>query len=95
MKSLVEKSLEYALAHNGELPPKEKMNELVREQLDEYLQELSKAVIPEHFERFIITAAYRLIYATRYNMLEPNEKKLCDDLVKHSRIIATESEVQE
>lgn len=59
--SLVEKCLDYASAHDGALPPFEKMDELVHEQLGEYLKELSGAVIPEYFDIPVITAAYKLL----------------------------------
>lgn len=92
--SLVKKCLDYAAAHDGALPSFEKMDRLVHEQLGEYLKELSGAVIPEYFDIPIITAAYRLLYESRYNMLEPKDKALCDSLVQTSKIISTESVVR-
>lgn len=66
--SLVKKCLDYAAAHDGALPPFKKMDEFVHEQLGEYLKELSDAVIPEYFDIPVITAAYKLLYESRYNM---------------------------
>lgn len=92
--SIMEKCMAYSEAHGGALPPFEKMDELVHEQLGEYLKDLSGAVIPEYFDIPVITAAYKLLYESRYNMLEPKDKALCDSLVQTSKIISTESVVQ-
>ncbi len=92
--SLVKKCLDYAAAHDGALPPFEKMDELVSEQLGEYLNTLSDAVIPEYNDRAVLTAAYRLMYEARYNMLEPEEKMFCDRLVQHARVVSTERTVR-
>lgn len=48
--SIMEKCMAYAEAHSGVLPSFEKMDELVSEQLGEYLKELSDAVIPEYHD---------------------------------------------
>lgn len=92
--SIMEKCMTYAKDHGGVLPSFEKMDEFVSEQLGEYLKELSDAVIPEYHDIPLITAAYRLLYEARYNMLEPEGKALCDRLMKRSRIISTESVVR-
>lgn len=92
--SIMEKCIAYSEAHNGALPPFEKMDELVSEQLKEYLNALASAVIPEFNDRAILTAAYKLMYEARYNMLEPNDKALCDQLVQRARVISTERTVE-
>lgn len=92
--SLVKKCLDYSAAHDGALPPFEKTDEFAHEQLGEYMQELVSSVTPEFHDRFIIAAAYKLLYETRYNMLEPKDKEMCDWLVKTSEIISTESVVR-
>lgn len=91
--SFIKKCLEYSKANGGALPPFEKTNAFAHEQLGEYMQELTNAVIPEHHDRFIIAAAYKLLYESRYNMLEPKDKEMCDWLVKTSEVISTESVV--
>lgn len=92
--SIMEKCIAYSEAHNGALPPFDKMDELVSEQLGEYLKNLSDAVIPEFNDRAILTAAYKLMYEARYNMLEPGEKRFCDMLVQRARVISTERTVE-
>lgn len=92
--SIMEKCMTYAKDHGGVLPSFEKMDEFVSEQLKEYLNALADAVIPEYHDRAIMTAACRLLYEARYNMLEPEGKALCDRLMKRSRIISTESVVR-
>lgn len=93
--SWIEKCLKYSQANGGALPPFKKANVLAHEQLDEYMQELTKAVIPEFHDKFITAAAYKLLYESRYNMLEPKDKVMCDWLVKTSEVISTESVVDE
>lgn len=88
--SFIGKCLEYSKANGGALPPFEKTDAFAHEQLGEYMQELTKAVIPEFHDRFIIAAAYKLLYESRYNMLEPKGKELCNWLVKTSEVISTE-----
>lgn len=92
--SIMEKCMAYSEAHGGALPPFEKMDDFVSEQLKEYLNVLADAVIPEFNDRAILTAAYKLMYEARYNMLEPKDKALCDSLVRTSEIISTESVVR-
>lgn len=92
--SIMEKCMAYAKANNGALPSFAKMDEFVSEQLEEYLIALAGAVVPEYHDRAIMTAACRLLYEARYNMLEPEEKALCDKLVQRSRVISTESVVE-
>lgn len=92
--SIMEKCIAYSEAHNGALPPFDKMDELVSEQLREYLNALSGAVIPEFNDRAILTAAYKLVYEARYNMLETHEKTFCDQLVQRARVISTERAVE-
>lgn len=91
--SFIEKCLEYSKANGGALPPFEKADEFVHDLLGEYMQKLADAVIPESHDRFIIAAAYKLLYESRYNMLEPEDKKMCDWLVETSAVISVESEV--
>lgn len=91
--SIMQKCMDYATTHGGTLPSFEKMDDFVSEQLKEYLNVLADAVIPEYHDRAIMTAAYRLLYEARYNMLEPEGKMLCDRLVQRSRVISTESVV--
>lgn len=92
--NIMGKCMAYSESHGGALPPFEKMDDFVSEQLGEYLKELSGAVIPECHDVPLITAAYRLLYESRYNMLEPEGKALCDRLVKSSKIISTERAVR-
>lgn len=92
--SFIGKCLEYSKANGGTLPPFEKTDEFAHEQLGEYMQELVSSVTPEFHDRFIIAAAYKLLYETRYNMLEPKDKEMCDWLVKTSEIISTERVVE-
>lgn len=91
--SFIGKCLEYSKANGGALPPGEKMANFAHEQLNEYLQELANAVIPEKQDIFIIVAVYKLLYESRYNMLEPQNKEMCDWLVRTSEVISTESVV--
>lgn len=92
--SIMGKCMAYSESHGGALPPFEKMDDFVSEQLREYLNALADAVIPEFNDRAILTAAYKLMYEARYNMLEPEGKALCDRLVKSSKIISTERAVR-
>lgn len=92
--SIMEKCMAYSEAHGGALPSFDKMDELVSEQLREYLNVLADAVIPEYNDRAVLTAAYKLMYEVRYNMLEPHEKAFCDQLVRKARVVSTERVVE-
>ncbi len=92
--SIPQKCADYAVTHGGELPSFKEMDELVSKQLREYLDKLTIAVVPEFNDRAIITAAYKLLYEARYNMLEPADKAFCNRLVQSARVISTERTVQ-
>lgn len=92
--SIMGKCMAYSESHGGALPPFEKMDDFVSEQLREYLNALADAVIPEFNDRAILTAAYRLMYEARYNMLEQYEKAFCDHLVQRARVVSTERVVE-
>lgn len=91
--SFIEKCLEYSKANGGALPPFEKADEFVHDLLGEYMQKLADAVIPERNDKFILAAAFKLLYESRYYMLEPKDKTMCDWLVETSKVISTESVV--
>lgn len=82
--SLIEKCFNYTLTHGGEFPNAEKRGEFAAEQLQEYTNEITSKVVPETHDKPIICAAYKLLYESLYNMLEPNEKEACDILVNHT-----------
>lgn len=82
--SLIEKCFNYTLTHGGKFPDAEKRGEFAAEQLQEYIDELTSKVAPEKHDLPIICAAYKLLYESLYNMLEPNEKEACDSLVNQT-----------
>lgn len=87
--SLVQKHMEYIKQNGADPSPKESLV-IAHEILDEFMQKLAIAVIPERDDNAILTAAYKLMYESRYNALEPYEKNLCDNLVKTSVVISKE-----
>lgn len=92
--SIMGKCMAYSEAHGGALPLFEIMDDFVSEQLREYLNVLADAVIPEFNDRAVLTAAYKLMYEARYNMLKPHEKAFCDHLVQRARVVSTERTVE-
>lgn len=86
--SLMEKHFNYILTHGGELPNAEKRSELIFEQLREYTDEITSKVVPEACDKPIICAAYKLLYESLYNMLEPIEKDACDIIVNRTCVTA-------
>lgn len=91
--SLIKKHMEYRRKNGVEPSPKESLK-ITHELLDEYMQKLSIAVIPDIDDAAIITAAYKLFYESRYNALEPHEKELCDHLVRTSIVISEKKTIK-
>lgn len=88
--SLIRKYKEYSTANGGKIPTPIETLKIAHKVLDEYMNKLAIAVIPDRDDAAVITAAFKLIYESRYNALEPYEKELCDNLVRTSIVVSQE-----
>lgn len=80
----------YKVEHGGQEPSVKEILHMIRDQMQEYAEVVSKIPI-EDADRPVAAAAFKLIYHALYNMLDDKEKCVCDGLIKYTEAISSMS----
>lgn len=85
--SIKEKFIE-ALLRDGSVPDGKAFLDMAHEQCQEFITEFSKIVVPSREDLPIMAAAHKLMGKSMYGILDDDERKICDFIVKTATVCA-------
>lgn len=88
--SLKKRGIKYIFEHGGKMPSQAESLNMMRDQMQEYIDRVFQTPI-EKCDLPIVAAAHKLMYQSIYNMLEDEEKSVCDELLSNTGVISSMS----
>lgn len=88
--SLKKRGIKYIFEHGGQMPPQKDILHMMQDQMQEYTDRVFQTPI-EKCDLPIVAAAHKIIYQSIYNMLEDEEKSVCDELLSNTGVISSMS----
>lgn len=88
--SLRERGIKYIAEHGGQMPSRNDILHMMQAQMQEYTDRVFQTPI-EKGDLPIAAAAHKIMYQSIYNMLEDEEKGVCDELLGNTGAISSMS----
>lgn len=77
-----------AILRDGSVPDGETFLDMAHEQCHEFIAEFSKIAVPSREDLPIMAAAYKLMGESMYGIIDDDEKKICDFIIKTATVCA-------